>query len=82
MHRFRLALVDREGLSRTEEYLRLAGVSTTKRVLQKATVTTKRMDAICTQTRNGVDAIRDLIRWEPVESDEWVKGFLARGFRR
>jgi len=48
VHRFRLALVDREGLSRTEEYLRLAGVSTTERVLQKATATTKRMDAICT----------------------------------
>ena len=41
VHGFRLALVDREGLSRTEEYLRLAGVPTTERVFQKATATTE-----------------------------------------
>jgi DNA repair photolyase len=55
-----------EGLARTEEYLRPAGISTRARVFQEATA-----------TRNGVDAIRDLIRWTPVASDEWVKGFLA-----
>jgi DNA repair photolyase len=77
VHRFRLALVDREGLSRTEEYLRLAGIPTKERVFQKATATTKQVDAIGIQTRGGVDAIRELIQWTPVASDEWVKGFLA-----
>jgi DNA repair photolyase len=76
-HRFRLALVDREGLSRTEEYLRLAGIPTRERVFQEATATTRQMSSISVQNRNGVDAIRELIRWEPVASDEWVKGFLA-----
>jgi DNA repair photolyase len=76
-HRFRLALVDHEGLARTEEYLRLAGVPTRERVFQEATATTKRMDAISVQSQSGVDAIRELIRWTPVASDEWVKGFLA-----
>jgi DNA repair photolyase len=77
VHGFRLALVDPEGLSRTEEYLRLAGIRTTERVFQKATATTKQVDSIGIRPRNGVDAIRELIRWEPVASDEWVKGFLA-----
>jgi DNA repair photolyase len=76
-HRFRLALIDYQGLARTEEYLRLAGVPTTERVSQKATATTRQMDAIGTQTCSGVDAIRELIRWRPIASDEWVKGFLA-----
>jgi DNA repair photolyase len=77
VHRFRLALIDHQGLARTEEYLRLAGIRTTERVFQKATATTKQMDAIGIQSRSGVDAIRELIRWTPVASDEWVKGFLA-----
>jgi DNA repair photolyase len=77
VHRFRLALVDRQGLARAEEYLSLAGIPTRARVFQKATATTKQVDAIGTQTRNGVEAVRELIRWEPAASDEWVKGFLA-----
>jgi DNA repair photolyase len=75
--RFRLALGDHQGLSRTEEYLRLAGIPTRERVFQRATDTTKQVDAIGTQTRSGVDAIRELVGWTPVASDEWVKGFLA-----
>jgi DNA repair photolyase len=77
VHRFRLALVDHEGLTRAEEYLRLAGIPTRERVFQKATVTTKQVDAIGTSTRTGVNAIRELIQWTPIVSDEWVKGFLA-----
>jgi len=77
VHRFRLGLVDHEGLARTEEYLRLAGIPTRERVFQEATATTEQMDAIATSTRNGADAIRELVRWTPVVSDEWVKGFLA-----
>ncbi len=42
-----------------------------------ATATTQRMGAIAIQTRSGVDAIRELVRWSPAASDEWVKGFLA-----
>jgi DNA repair photolyase len=77
VHRFRLALIDQQGLDRAEEYLKLAGIPTRQRVFQEATATTKPMDATGTATRGGVDAIRKLIRWEPVASDEWVKGFLA-----
>jgi DNA repair photolyase len=77
VHRFRLALVDREGMSRTEAYLSAAGIPTRERIFKEATATTKRMDAIGVQTRRGVDAIRELVRWAPVTSDEWVKGFLA-----
>ncbi len=80
VHRFRLGLVDHEGLARTEEYLRLAGIPTRERVFQGATATTEQMDAIATSTRNGADAIRELFRWTPVVSDEWVKGFLAGNF--
>jgi DNA repair photolyase len=77
VHRFRLALVDHQGLARTEEYLKLAGIPTRERVFQRVTATTKQMDAISISTRSGVDAIRELVRWTPVASDEWVKGFLA-----
>lgn len=76
-HLFRLALVDHQGLARAEEYLRLAGIPTRERVFQEATAATKAVDSISVQNRNGVDAIRELIRWEPSASDEWVKGFLA-----
>ena len=76
-HRFRVALVDHQGLSRTEEYLGLAGIPTRERIFQKVTATTKQVDAISVQTRSGVDAIGELIGWTPVSSDEWVKGFLA-----
>ena len=77
VHRFRLALIDREGLSRTEAYLSVAGIPTGERIFQEATATTKGMDAIRVDHRGGVDAIRELVRWAPVTSDEWVKGFLA-----
>jgi DNA repair photolyase len=77
IHAFRLALVDPQGLSRTAEYLNAVGIPTTERIFQKATATRKRVDAIGNASARGVDAIRELLRWEPVTSDEWVKGFLA-----
>jgi DNA repair photolyase len=77
VHRFRLALIDHEGLHRAGEYLAAAGIPTRERVFQQATATTKQVDAIGTQTRSGVEAVRELIRWSPNTSDEWVKGFLA-----
>jgi DNA repair photolyase len=80
VHRFRLAAIDREGLTRTEAYLSAAGIPCRGRIFQEATATTKRVDAISVQNRRGVDAIRDLARWAPVTSDEWVKGFLAGVF--
>jgi len=80
VHRSRLALIDREGLTRTEAYLSAAGIPSRGRLFQEATATTKRVDAISVQNRRGVDAIGDLVRWAPVTSDEWVKGFLAGVF--
>jgi DNA repair photolyase len=76
-HRFRLALIDHEGLRRSERYLAAAGIPTRGRVFQAATATTEQVNAIGTQTRRGVDAVRELIQWSPNTSDEWVKGFLA-----
>jgi DNA repair photolyase len=77
VHRFRLALIDHEGLDRAAAYLAAVGIPTSERIFQRATATTNQVDAIGTQTRSGVAAIRDLIRWSPNTSDEWVKGFLA-----
>ncbi len=77
IHSFRLALVDPQGLNRTAEYLNAVGVPTTERVFQKATAAHKQVDAIVHSTARGVGAIRELLRWEPITSDDWVKGFLA-----
>jgi DNA repair photolyase len=77
VHRFRLALVDHEGLERTQGYLADMGIPSSGRVFQKATATTKQVDAIGVQTRSGVEAIRGAVDWPSATTDEWVKGFLA-----
>ena len=77
VHAFRLALVDAEGLHRTNTYLAAHGIPTREFCFQPATATRRQVDAIANSTRAGVSTIRELIRWSPVTSDEWVKGFLA-----
>jgi DNA repair photolyase len=77
VYRFRLALVDGEGLQRTADYLARAGVPTRERCFQPATATTKQVDAIVNSSRAGVRTVTELIEWGPVTSDEWAKGFLA-----
>jgi DNA repair photolyase len=80
VHRFRLALVDAEGLDRTRAYLDLEGIETTEFAFQAATEGTKALGAIRTQRRGAVEAIRELIAWPTSPSTGWHKGFLAGVF--
>jgi DNA repair photolyase len=77
LHRFRLALVDFEGLERTRTYLDAIGVTTTEFQFAAATATHRESRAIRTQTRDGVGAIRRELEWPDDPSDDWCKGFLA-----
>jgi len=76
-HWFRLALVDREGLVRTSEYLSELGIPTRPFVFQQATPTRKQVDAIDAGSRQSVTAIRELTAWPTEPSTDWCKGFLA-----
>ena len=75
--RFRLALVDDEGLERTRAFLADHGVSTHGFAFSLATATHKAANAIRTSRRDDVAAIEDLVRWPTAQSSEWAKGFLA-----
>jgi DNA repair photolyase len=77
VHRFRLALVDDEGLERTSSYLALEGLSTTAFLFHRATERQKQLRAIRTQRRGDVDMIRELIAWPNQPTTSWQKGFLA-----
>jgi DNA repair photolyase len=77
VHRFRLALVDDEGLDRTATYLSLFGIGTRRSLFQAATTTRKALSAIATGRRDDVQRIRELIRWPTSPSISWRKGFLA-----
>ena len=78
-HRFRVALVDHEGLSRTERSTwRLAGIPTRERDLPGG----DRHHQTGGRHRHpnpswGGCHRESSIGWTPVTSDEWVKGFLA-----
>ena len=76
-HQFRLALTDVEGLERTARYLAAAGIKTTEFQFSSETQTRQALRAIRAQSREAVDAIRELITWPSHETDEWMKGFLA-----
>jgi DNA repair photolyase len=75
--RFRLALVDDEGLERTRGFLADHGVQTRAFAFSRATATHKASNAIRTSRRDDVAAIEDLIRWPTTPTSEWAKGFLA-----
>jgi DNA repair photolyase len=77
VHRFRLALVDDDGLRRTRDYLSLEGIETTLFPFQLATERHKAANAIRTQKGAAVGAIRELIRWPTRPMTSWSKGFLA-----
>ncbi|HYY08091.1 MAG TPA: intein-containing Rv2578c family radical SAM protein [Actinomycetota bacterium] len=76
-HRFRLALVDDDGLQRTARYLALEGIETVRFLFQPAVGNRKALNAI--RTNRGVlgEAIRALIDWPAFPSQSWQKGFLA-----
>jgi DNA repair photolyase len=75
--RFRLALVDDEGLERTHSFLADHGVQTKAFEFARATATHKASNAIRTSRQADVAAIEDLIRWPTSPTAEWAKGFLA-----
>ncbi len=77
VHRFRLALADKEALERASCYLLELGVATQNFVFQEASAGRKSMQAIRTSTRKNVERVREIIGWPPNLSDSWCKGFLA-----
>jgi DNA repair photolyase len=77
VHRFRLALVDPEGLVRTADYLRRSGIVTTEFAFTKESATRRQMTAIRTSRRDDVRTIEQLIGWPENPAPEWRKGFLA-----
>jgi DNA repair photolyase len=79
-HQFRLASIDDDALERTSRYLSLHGISTTFFLFQRATATTKPLNAIRCSGRGNVERIRDIIRWPTDRSMSWQKGFLAGVF--
>ncbi len=80
VHRFRLALVDHDGLARTAQYLSLEGVSTTEFRFTAAAARYKEVHAIRTQRKGDIEAIRDLIAWPTTPGTSWHRGFLAGVF--
>jgi DNA repair photolyase len=77
VHRFRLALADPEGLVRTADYLRRAGIVCTEFAFTKESATRRQMTAIRTSRRDEVRTIEQLIGWPENPTPEWRKGFLA-----
>jgi DNA repair photolyase len=77
VHRFRLALIDLEGLERTRRYLTDMQVPTQEFVFQEAVGGRRTVRAIRTSARDQVQAVRDVIAWPSSPSIEWSKGFLA-----
>lgn len=77
LHRFRLALVDLEGLVRTREYLADRSVATDRFVFAAPTDARREMQAIRTQSASGVAAIREVTAWPRRPDRGWMLGFLA-----
>ncbi len=77
VHRFRLALVDLEGLQRTREYLRGFQLATHEFVFHEAVGNRRPIHAIRNSRRADVAAIRDLCEWPTRPTLEWSRGFLA-----
>ncbi|WP_082297626.1 intein-containing Rv2578c family radical SAM protein [Microbacterium sp. GCS4] len=77
IHRFRLALIDDEALSRTRTFLEQEGVSTRTRPFAIATATRSAADAIHTARRSDVATIESLILTPHEQTPDWHAGFLG-----
>jgi DNA repair photolyase len=77
VHRFRLALIDAEGLDRTAAYLRQEEIETRRFAFSAATSRHRAVDAIRTSASAHVERIGELVRWPGEATDEWCKGYLA-----
>ena len=77
VHQFRLALADREGLTRTADYLARAGISCREFTFADESATRRGMTGIRTSRRGDVRTIEGLIGWPQSPTPDWRKGFLA-----
>src|SRR5580658_5426953 len=77
VHRFRLALADPEGLTRTSHYLARVGIGCTGFTFSQESAGRRPMAAIRTNRRDEVRAIEWLIGWPQNPTADWRKGFLA-----
>jgi DNA repair photolyase len=77
VHRFRLALADVERLDRTQAYLAMEGICTTRFDFTPATEVRRAMTAIRTSSAASVAHISQLVEWPERPSDAWKRGFLA-----
>ncbi|SOD97434.1 intein C-terminal splicing region/intein N-terminal splicing region [Blastococcus haudaquaticus] len=77
VHRFRLALADREGLHRTHADLTQEGVTTDWFDFTPATERRRAMTAIRTSAAASVARIMRLTEWPGETTTAWQRGFLA-----
>ena len=77
VHRFRLALADREALDRSRDFLDQAGLPTTTFGFAPSTPARRPITAIRASSRAVVDGVRALVAWPEVADDQWSLGFLA-----
>ncbi|WP_208012880.1 intein-containing Rv2578c family radical SAM protein [Nesterenkonia salmonea] len=77
---FRLALVDADGLARSQAYLAQEGITTTLKPFLAATSSRKALNMIVTSKRDHFSRIQELISWPRVPDGQWEKGFLAGVF--
>ncbi|MEU2612513.1 intein-containing Rv2578c family radical SAM protein [Micromonospora sp. NPDC007271] len=77
VYQFRLALVDREALDRTQRFLTDAGVETRRFSFAPVSPNRRAVTAIRTSKQRDLDAITELIRWPAEPSDDWQLGLLA-----
>ncbi len=77
VHRFRLALVDDDGLDRAQDFLQQEGIPTARFMFTAATPQRRAVSAIRNSSRSAVEAITALIDWPVDPSTAWRRGFLA-----
>jgi DNA repair photolyase len=76
-YRFRLALVDEEGLERTADHLLREGIETKRFGFAKATDVRRALSAIRTQKMSAALRIKELTQWPHEVSTVWQRGLLA-----
>ncbi|MGH3257638.1 MAG: intein-containing Rv2578c family radical SAM protein [Streptosporangiaceae bacterium] len=77
VHQFRLALADKEGLTRSADYLAREGIVCKEFTFAEEANTRRRMTAIRTSRRAEVQKIEGLLDWPVHPTQDWRKGFLA-----
>ena len=77
VHRFRLALADVDGLTRTQAYLAMEGIPTDQFAFSAASESRRAMTAIRTSAAAAVARVQELVEWPVVPCPAWQRGFLA-----